>query len=636
MKRYWLVLRQLAPVIALRGAIGLLGAGVLLAGFFVFQYFLPATVILSYAEKTSCTPHMMALPGVLRPTDASPAYEVSYRGGLHIGALSLTTTDICVTPTGGADKTEQSVAMAPFGFGRVSSKVIVHPGNDPDVESVLSSKVAITKPLVVSLSSPDVLHTYNLHIADQMTTCENGDEVSCPLDSLEIVQGESYDYQLERQFIDSESDVVVEGKLDIEDAVSVKSSSVKNGRVVYDNIRSITITTNKSVASAEASLTYEAKDSLSTIPLNIEAADQKIKLTAAKSLPREKNFKLTLSNIEAVDGSMLLEPKTIKFSTSGGPAVTGNSLGSTVSSGATVSIYLDQPISQKSLAGRVSVNGVDAYARVSGKTLSVSLPSLPQCASVRVELQKGLVSTKNGLKSKSNWSASSRVACGTSRVIGYSVSQQPIIAYYFGTSGGTTTLFTGGIHGSEPSSTTTMDAWVDYLRLNAYRIPSGKQIVVIPNMNPDGIATGNRLNARNVNLARNYPTSDWQKNIETVGGYLPGGGGSSAGSEPETKAAMSAVSSLPIRLAISYHAQGSLVGSNNYGSADKYASRYASTLGYGNMSYNAEETMGYAITGEFETWLSERGVPAILIELPTTSGNYLSSHRDLIWDIATE
>lgn len=211
-----------------------------------------------------------------------------------------------------------------------------------------------------------------------------------------------------------------------------------------------------------------------------------------------------------------------------------------------------------------------------------------------------------------------------------------MLAYYFGTNGGATMLFTGGIHGSEPSSTDTMNAWVDYLRANAYRIPAGKQIVIIPNMNPDGIAAGDRLNANAVNLDRNYPTDDWQKNIDTVGGYLAGGGGSSPGSEPETKAAMAAISGLSIKLSISYHAQGSLVGSNNYSSADNYAHRYASAVGYGNMSHNAEETMGYAITGEFETWLAERGVPAILIELPTPYGNYLSSHRDVMWAISTE
>lgn len=623
-------------MIALRSAIVLLGAGAFFAGLLTFQYFRPATIVLSYAEEKSCTPRLTAFPWALKPTESSPAYDVSYSGGLNVGELRLLATEVCVTPTERAQKTRQLVAVAPLGLGIISSIVIIEPGNDPNVKPVLSNKIAITKPLVVSLSSPDVLHTYHLHIADQITTCENGEKVSCPLDSLDIKQGKSYDYQLERKFIRSDSDVVAEGKLDIEDAVSIKSTSIKQGQVVYDKIRSFTIVTNKDIENAEATLTYTQQGSVTAIPLKIALEKSKIKLVAPENLPRNKGFVITLTAAEAIDGSTLLKPFAIKFSTSGGPTVTGSSLADTVYSAGTVSIYLDQPISQDSLSGRVLVNGVNTSASTSDKTISVTLPSLAQCEAVNIQILKGIVSKQNGLKSNSSWTASTRVACGTSKVIGHSVQGRPLVAYYFGTSGGTTTLFTGGIHGSEPSSTTTMDAWVDYLRLNAYRIPSGKQIVVIPNMNPDGIAIGNRLNARNVNLARNYPTSDWQKNIETVGGYLPGGGGTSAASEPETKAVIAAVSSLPIKLAISYHAQGSLVGSNNYSTADSYASHYASTLGYGNMSYNAEETMGYAITGEFETWLAESGVPAILIELPTTSGNYLYSHQDLIWQIATE
>ena len=181
-----------------------------------------------------------------------------------------------------------------------------------------------------------------------------------------------------------------------------------------------------------------------------------------------------------------------------------------------------------------------------------------------------------------------------------------------------------------------MATWISYLETNGHRIPSDKQIVVIPRQNPDGLANYTRLNANGVNLARNYPTSDWIADIDSSDGIIEGGGGSSPGSEPETKAAMNAIKALNVRLAISYHAQGSLVGSNNYGSADKYASRYASYVGYRNMSYNPEATLGYSITAELETWLAERGVPAILIELPTRNGNYLPWHQDIMWSIATE
>lgn len=44
------------------------------------------------------------------------------------------------------------------------------------------------------------------------------------------------------------------------------------------------------------------------------------------------------------------------------------------------------------------------------------------------------------------------------------------------------------------------------------------------------------------------------------------------------------------------------------------------------MYYNAEQVMGYSMTGEYEDWMGEEmGIPAILIELPTHGGNYLDS-----------
>lgn len=636
MRKNWLVIPKISLVETRRALIVLPAIIIFSIGFLSAQYILPTNIVLSYATNTSCVPRLVAFSDTLRQTETSPAYKVSYSGGLRIGPYSTLSTRVCVTPTEHANKSEQLVQIAPLGLAFLGSSVVVSPEQAPAIGTVRSSEIAITTPLVVSLSSPDVLHTYNLHIANRITTCANGDAISCQLNTLELKQGKSYDYQLERKFNSDDTAIVANGTVDIIDAVTIKSTSIKNNQTIYDRPGSINIGTNKLLSNVKATLLYEAGDTTKSVPLKQTIDKKIIKLVFAKDLPREKKFTLKLSEVTATDGSTLLKPYVLKFRSSGGPQVTGSSLGSVVSSGTAISIYFNQPISPDSIVGRVTVNGKSTTATVSGNTLSLVLPSLAQCTAVNIEVSKGVVGTKNKLKSANAWSATSRAECGSSNVIGYSVHQRPLIAYYFGTSGGTTTLFTGGIHGSEPSGYSTMDAWISYLRLNAHRIPSGKQIVVIPNMNPDGIAANTRLNAHDVNLDRNYPTNDWKKNISTVGGYLVGGGGSSPASEPETKAAIAAISSLSVKLAISYHAQGSLVGSNNYGSADAYAQRYSSTVGYGNMSYNAEETMGYTITGEFEQWLAERGVPAILIELPTQSGNYLPYHQDLMWSIATE
>jgi len=46
--------------------------------------------------------------------------------------------------------------------------------------------------------------------------------------------------------------------------------------------------------------------------------------------------------------------------------------------------------------------------------------------------------------------------------------------------------------------------------------------------------------------------------------------------------------------------------------------------------------MGYTITGEYEDWMGEElRIPAILIELPSSAGNYLSSQLTALWKMVT-
>ena len=80
------------------------------------------------------------------------------------------------------------------------------------------------------------------------------------------------------------------------------------------------------------------------------------------------------------------------------------------------------------------------------------------------------------------------------------------------------------------------------------------------------------------------------------------------------------------RLEVSFHAQGRLVGANKFADSVAIGDMYANMVGYRTMFYNAEAVMGYSMTGEYEDWMGEKyNIPAILIELPSASGNYLSS-----------
>lgn len=185
--------------------------------------------------------------------------------------------------------------------------------------------------------------------------------------------------------------------------------------------------------------------------------------------------------------------------------------------------------------------------------------------------------------------------------------------------------------GSEPSGYTTMQAWVDYLMTYGYKIPGDKRVVIVPNTNPDGIASGSRNNANNVNIDRNFATANWKADIETNNGLLVNGGGTSAVSEPETAAVAALTRQLVPRLEVSFHSQGRLVGANKYGDSVAIGAVYASAVGYATMFYDAEAVMGYPMTGEYEDWMGESmGIPAILVELPSSSGNYLNAQLNAL------
>jgi hypothetical protein len=256
--------------------------------------------------------------------------------------------------------------------------------------------------------------------------------------------------------------------------------------------------------------------------------------------------------------------------------------------------------------------------------------------SFTLAIDKGIASATNGLTSKDGWNYASRINCRATAVIGYSVKGRPITAYYYG-NGGTTILFTGGIHGSEPSGQQTMQAWANYLDSNADKIPAGRQVVIVPNTNPDGIAAGSRYNARNVNLGRNFATTDWKADIDTSSGTLAGGGGPNPMSEPETQALGALTLQLNPRLEVSYHASGRLVGANDIADSRAIGTVYASTVGYSTMFGNsAEEIMGYGFSGQYEDYIGQKlGKPAILIELPTASGNYLNSQLNALWKMVS-
>ncbi|MFZ6800747.1 DUF2817 domain-containing protein [Undibacterium sp. Di24W] len=69
-------------------------------------------------------------------------------------------------------------------------------------------------------------------------------------------------------------------------------------------------------------------------------------------------------------------------------------------------------------------------------------------------------------------------------------------------------LLIGGIHGDEHTASSVVFKWMETLQKNR---PQEFQWKVAPIVNPDGLLARKRVNAHGVDLNRNFPTPDWDK-----------------------------------------------------------------------------------------------------------------------------
>lgn len=609
------------------------GATFLLLLAYSLIFFIPKNVTFSYAGQT-CVPQLLLLPAVQKQTDDNGAVTITLEDTVSLGSLVIASTKACFSPTESFKTGTYAATIAPWGAPIFAKKFAVAVPEAPAVVASAASKGAISavRPLEIRLGTEDTVHQYVLKERDGKTTapCDpNSAVLTCDIADLSLEHGKQYTLSLSRQIPDiTDAEAVTSFDITTLSPVRITAATVTEGQVIYDTPTSFQFTADKDLTSAKVTLEVLKGEQLTPVDVKVVTDDTIGTITPIAPLERKSQYVMTVNELNGADGSSLAEPYAIRFATSGGPKVSSVSVGSSlVAQNARIIITFDQPIDPSVDATKFvrAVGANAAVSKVSATQIAVTLQGAPLCSAFSLVVDKGIKSGSNGAVGDEAWKFDSRIICGTSSIIGYSVKGRAITAYYFG-SGASTILYTGGIHGSERSGVTTMQAWVTYLQSNGFKIPADKRVVVVPNTNPDGIAAGSRNNANNVNLGRNFPTANWKADIQTTNGLLQNGGGTSAASEPETSALLNLTRQLRPRLEVSFHAQGRLVGANKYGDSVAIGNTYAGIVGYQTMFYNAEAVMGYEMTGEYEDWMGEEmGIPAILIELPSHSGNYLNS-----------
>jgi murein peptide amidase A len=87
-------------------------------------------------------------------------------------------------------------------------------------------------------------------------------------------------------------------------------------------------------------------------------------------------------------------------------------------------------------------------------------------------------------------------------IAGYSVGNRPIEYFVMGT-GNDVIFIMGAIHGDEPASAVLVKATLEHLKSNP-QLLNGREVILMPVANPDGLAANTRFNARGIDLNRNF------------------------------------------------------------------------------------------------------------------------------------
>ncbi len=178
---------------------------------------------------------------------------------------------------------------------------------------------------------------------------------------------------------------------------------------------------------------------------------------------------------------------------------------------------------------------------------------------------------------------------------------QPIFSYHFG-SNGPKVLILGGVHGDESEGVALAHGLLaSFLESYPYKL----QIILVPQFNVDGVFNKTRMNGHGVDLNRNLPTKDWQKDFSNPR-YNPG---PFPLSESENQALVKFIENEKPTFILSLHSWHPMININ--GDCGAFAKKLNELTGY-----RIDESMGYPTPGCLGTYAAlERGIPTLTYEI---------------------
>ncbi|HSW74900.1 MAG TPA: DUF2817 domain-containing protein [Candidatus Saccharimonadales bacterium] len=617
---------------------------VLLAGGAGLTFLLPRPMHYSFSASAHCAASPAFLPSstAVRQTN----FTIRHVPSLTLFHTTLYSSQVCVTPIRPLQGDHLYLAKDPVNYLglRFTRQIKVITGSLPSAMPVKMNSVALPLiiPAVFKLTAPDTTFGYELAANSKTTSCQlQGTMVRCLPAKLQLAYGSHYSIRLIRTFQGQSADTVLTRSVQTMSATSVTASSIAPGGTVYDSPNQLTLTTNNALQSiGTVSLRASLNGVTQDVPVHSSFKNNTITVSFASALPRHAALTLHLDQLTAVNSSQLEAAYSLPFTTSGGPKVTGVNIAATnVDLRPSVVISFDQPLlSNQAASGLVTLaaNGTaqPISASISGNNLIITLSrEVPVCARLNLATTAG-VQNSYGISGDGAWSFSARARCYTTFSLGASARGRPITAYQFG-SGSTLIVYMAAMHGNESNTSSLLQQWTRALNADPDRIPSDHTLVVIPEVNPDGVTANIRQNADNIDLNRNFPANNWQTVVTEPGGngQPTNQGGSSPLSEPESRAIADYIQAHRPRLVLTYHSAAAVVEANDAGDSDALGATYAKLSAYKNVpTFAIGDTFDYSTTGAMEDWMHDKlGLPALVIELRTMTSSEYNTNIAAMW-----
>ncbi len=620
---------------------------ILLIIFSVYTSLISKNISYSFSSELNCAASPLIFPGLF--TRSTSKYFKLTRTSTRILGMDVYSGRICASPLFSPKNNSKYVNQEALDiFGLKLSKNIIIKTNSyvlADAAKLGQAAIPIQKPLVIELASADHTFSYGLSANNLTAPCiKSSAQLNCNLSPLKLSYGVSYRVSLMRFFKGRTSGTVLTRSIQTITATAISATSIGNGTTVFSKPQSVVIATTKNLESVGiVSLTYVVAGKPISVPVKTSFKANQISVTWTEELARQTNFDLHLTNVNAVDNSTLEQPYDLTFTTSGGPTVVSSNIPSFgLNSGQVLSLSFNQPLDPNqnitSLASLI-VNGQAEAATInliSANQLSI-IPSAayPVCASVKVVVSANVLSNYD-ISGSPAWSYTTRSHCYITYSIGTSVQGRPITAYQFGSNPASNmVLFIGAMHGAEQNAGNLLKQWIPNIDANPGKIPSGRTIVVIPIINPDGYAADNRLNAQGIDLNRNFPATGWTEQVTEPfsGGNITNAGGPYPLSAPESQALATYYETYKPRLTLTFHSRGGIVEANDAGDSIPLGAEYARLAYYQAIpTYQIGNFFDYSTTGAFEDWANDRfNLPVLVVELESATNDEYTRNLPALW-----